>query len=47
MDLEVEGDVFFPEIDFNQWQIESAAFNPMDEKNHHNYTFRVYSRKTD
>jgi len=46
VDLEVDGDVFFPEINFDQWQIDSAAFNPMDEKNLYNYTFRVYSRKT-
>lgn len=45
VDLAVEGDVFFPEIDFRQWQIVSAVFNPADEKNPHNYTFKVYSRK--
>lgn len=46
VDLNVEGDVFFPQIDFRQWQIESAIFNPADEKNPHNYTFKVFTRKS-
>ena len=44
VDLEVEGDVFFPEIDQKEWQLQSAIYNPTDEKNAFNFTFKVYDR---
>ena len=45
VDLEVEGDVFFPEIDSNEWILLSEEKHSKDEKNEYNYTFKVYERK--
>ncbi len=44
IDLEVEGDVFFPELDKNEWQLISEDPHEADEKNEYNYTFLVYER---
>jgi len=44
IDLEVEGDVFFPDIDWKQWKLISENKHQKDEKNKYNYTFRVYER---
>ena len=45
VDLEVEGDVFFPEINFDEWTLISEEAHQADEKNEHNYVFKVYERK--
>lgn len=39
-----EGDVKFPEIDKNKWEI-SICDNHYSEKNHFNYTFLTYNKK--
>ena len=44
VDLETEGDVFFPEIDFNEWKLLSQSNHTKDEKNAFDYTFEVYDR---
>ena len=44
VDLEVEGDVFFPEIDLTGWNQISSIANTKDEKNEYDYTFNVYER---
>ena len=41
---EVEGDTFFPEIDFDQWNLASEEHHEADEKNTYPYTFLVYER---
>lgn len=45
IDLEVEGDTFFPEIDYDLWNLVSEEAHEPDEKNEHAYTFKVYQRK--
>lgn len=45
VDLEVEGDVFFPEISFEEWELVSEDAHQADEKNEHDYVFKVFKRK--
>ncbi len=40
------GDTFFPELDFNQWQIKKDLFRPKDEKNPFDLRFMLLERKT-
>lgn len=44
VDCHVEGDVHFPEIDFNEWKLVQEAKHSMDEKNHFDYTFKIFER---
>lgn len=44
VDLEPEGDVFFPEIDPHVWREVSREFHEKDDKNEFNYSFVVYER---
>ncbi len=39
-----DADVFFPEIDFNQWFEIYKKFNPADERNKYAHTFVIYKR---
>lgn len=41
---ETEGDVFLPELDFSAWKLISEEKHLPDEKNIHDYTFRIYER---
>ena len=45
IDLEVDGDVFFPKIDFKKWTLLSEEAHLADEKNPYNYSFKVFERK--
>ena len=45
IDLEVEGDTFFPELDSNNWALTEEEHHQADERNPHNYSFLVYKRK--
>jgi len=45
VDLEVEGDVFFPETDPAEWEEIWRETHQPDEKNEWAYTFRVLERK--
>ena len=45
VDLEVQGDVFFPEVKSEEWDLVSSEHHSSDEKNEYNYTFKVYERK--
>jgi len=40
-----EGDVFFPNIDENEWRLVSSEPQKKDEKNPIDYTYLVYRRK--
>lgn len=40
-----DGDVFFPELDFSQWQLLSSEEHGPDEQNDFAYTYEVYDRK--
>ena len=42
---EVEGDVFFPELNMEEWELVSSEPHKADEKNEFDYTFEVYERK--
>jgi len=42
---EVEGDTFFTDFDFDEWQLVSEEHHEADEKNEFDYSFLVYERK--
>jgi dihydrofolate reductase len=42
---EFEADTFFPEIDFNDWNIISEEKVTKDEKNEYDYTYFIMERK--
>jgi dihydrofolate reductase len=44
--LEVDGEVFFPEIDPSEWTIISESHHEPDERNEHAYDFIVMERNT-
>jgi dihydrofolate reductase len=45
VDIEVDGDVFFPEIDMKQWRLVREEYHTKDEKNEYNYVFKVFERQ--
>ncbi len=45
IEIEAEGDVFAPKVDWEKWQLVSAEYHAMDKKNPVNYTFKVYRRR--
>lgn len=45
VELEVEGDTFFPEIDEGEWREISREEHPADDRNPHSYRFRVLERR--
>jgi len=45
VDLEVEGDIRFPEIDMDEWEVKSNNPQKADEKNKFDYTFKILERK--
>lgn len=47
VDLEIEGDIFFPEIDPKDWTLTEEIKHLADEKNEYDYTFKVLERKKD
>jgi len=44
VDLNIDGDVFFPEIEMDEWSLTSQIDHCADEKNPYNYSFKVYQR---
>lgn len=46
VDLEVDGDVFFPTLDMGQWKETFSESHEADEKNPHAYTFKTYQKRT-
>ena len=44
VDLDTEGDVFFPELDMSEWQLVSKEHHTKDEKNEFDYIFKVFER---
>ena len=40
-----EGDVYFPEVDWNEWEEVSRTDHKADEKNRHQYSFLILERK--
>ncbi len=45
VDLDVKGDIFFPSINYEEWNLISEKAHQADEKNNHAYTFKVFERK--
>ncbi len=46
VDLKVEGDIFFPTLQAEDWVLSSEERNEPDEKNKFAYTFKRFDRKT-
>jgi dihydrofolate reductase len=46
VDLEVEGDVFFPKIDFSDWKEIFCEAHQKDEKNTADYCFKIFEKKS-
>ncbi len=45
VDLEVEGDVRFPDFDMTEWTLTSESPQKADEKNEVDYNFKIYEKK--
>jgi dihydrofolate reductase len=45
VDADVEGDVYFPKIDWSEWREEERELHLADEKNAYNFTFVNLLRK--
>ena len=45
LDAEFDADVFFPEVDFSQWQMITEVTHEKDEKNIYTMKFQTYRRK--
>ena len=44
VEAEVEGDVYFPEIDLGEWKLRSREAHRADGKNEYDYTYFIYDR---
>lgn len=44
IDVDVEGDIFFPKINFDEWELISEEPHQKDEKNPYDYNFKIYKR---
>jgi dihydrofolate reductase len=45
VETEVEGDVFFPEIDWDEWRIVAEEHHPADDRHAYAMTFLTYERR--
>ncbi|MFA6897963.1 MAG: dihydrofolate reductase [Candidatus Paceibacterota bacterium] len=45
VEAEVEGDAYFPELNWADWELTSTEPHQKDEKNEFNYTFEIYERR--
>lgn len=46
VDADIEGDVFFPSVNMNDWKLLEEQKFKKDNKNIYDYTFNKYTRKT-
>jgi dihydrofolate reductase len=44
VDLDVEGDVYFPTLDMSEWELISEEQHLKDDKNEYNYIFKIYQK---
>ena len=44
---ELEGDTFFPEVDFEKWELVEQENHLADEKNNFDYSFLTYQRSNE
>lgn len=45
VDVELEGDAYFPAFDMNDWVLVSEKPHPADDRHKFSFTYRVYDRK--
>jgi dihydrofolate reductase len=45
INLKTDGDVFFPEMNWENWQLVREDKYLKDEKNHYDYSFKIFERK--
>ena len=45
VDLEIEGDTFFPELNPKEWKLISEDSHEANEKNKWNFNFKIYDKK--
>lgn len=45
IEADIEGDVYFPEVDYSEWKLVSEEAHQKDDKNPYNFVFKVYERK--
>jgi dihydrofolate reductase len=45
VDLDTEGDVFFPNLDWSDWRLVSEESRMKDEKNEFDYVFKIFERR--
>ena len=45
IDLDVEGDVHFPQLNMDEWMLVSEDPRKANGKNDHDYNFKIYERK--
>jgi dihydrofolate reductase len=45
VELDVQGDTFFPPLTEEEWRLVSAERHEADDQNEHAYTFKVFERK--
>lgn len=46
VDIEVKGDVFFPELDWEQWEMISEEEHQEDDRNECRYNFQIFAKKS-
>lgn len=46
VDADVQGEVFFPELEEDQWKLIRSESHPADEKNEYSYTFKLLERRS-
>jgi dihydrofolate reductase len=44
---QIEGDVFFPEVDFTQWDLIYSDYHPADERHAYAFSMNQYVRKSE
>lgn len=45
VDNDFEADVFFPEIDLEEWKMVEEEFHPKDEKHKYDFSYQTFIRK--
>lgn len=46
VDIEVpDAEIFFPEMDYSEWELTSEDPHSQDEKNEYDYNFKIYDKK--
>ena len=45
IEIDLSGEIYFPEIDWNQWKLISEEKHEKDEINIYNFSFNIYTRK--